>query len=98
MKRYEVYNDRYDEHIEEESKDGDYCKWKDVEQLQALTKEFAEGIVEDNRMLHDFCEINRVYCAKCKGTETGENGIIVHKKECSVGKAQQYLDSLKESV
>ncbi len=72
---------------------------EEIAKQKALLKEAYEAIVSDNRRLHDFCEIGRVYCAKCHGTETGENGIIVHKdKDCIVNKAEQWLKENRSNL
>jgi hypothetical protein len=60
-----------------------------------MNKKEAEDLIKNTRKISDFCELNRIYCSECKGTETGEDGIIVHKDYCDVKRAEGYLESLK---
>lgn len=63
---------------------------QELKQLQALTKEFAEGIVDN--FLDGYGGYSS--CTHCYTPQI--DGIVNHKDDCLVFKAQQYLDSLKE--
>lgn len=60
-----------------------------------MNKIEAETLIKETRKFHDFCELNRIYCSECGGTETGEDGIIIHDKFCDVKKAEEFLKNLK---
>lgn len=85
MKRYDIDLGVW----KEEDINGEWVKHSEVEQLQALTKEFAESII--NNCMYEFRSFD--YCIHCNGF--GEDGINKHEEDCKVLKAQKYLDSLK---
>lgn len=84
-KAFEITNKGLSDSLEMYKTENDRCD-KEITRLQALTKEFAEGIM-DNIITYD----NE--WERCNGCyEIGYS--VKHKESCIATKAQQYLDSL----
>lgn len=55
----------------------------------------AKELVESTRRISPFFKLCAVYCDICKGTETGENNIIVHEDGCKVKEAEAVIEASK---